>query len=428
MPARNRSLTISVIIDPPAAMPCALEKYCPQRGIVFEIAQIMCQQLRFDCKFVPANTTIYGLFENGTWKGVVGDVAAGRVTTSLPRFTPTQQRAEVNDFSSSYFFEQYLLVTRKPDATIYDEKLNLVHAFGMGVWICIAVVMIVAGLIMSNTILFKRPMSFLESYLLKILRREVLFFGKHTCIWIISAAALILSRSYTGYLFTNRIMAEPQKPFDDLESFTTCVQTQKCTLAIKTGSLSYVRQLTDTNGSQIFQKLRMALNENPLQTFALTDLFKKIKNDKSSFYTALIWDTDFYYGATGHNVCDYYAISAALLPGSNSFPLPKNWTPKRELDKFAAIFQEQGFITQIMSRYNIATTTRCPRVILVESDSIEFLLDIFVFLLAGESLAALCLCLETTSRRGVHLEVRRRWLLLLEISRAMRRSRVDTIA
>lgn len=402
MPGSNRSLTIAVIIDPPTVMPCALDDHCPQRGIVYEIAQIMCKQLRFHCRFVPANTDIYGYFENGSWKGVVGDVAAGRVDTSLPRFTPTQQRAEAIDFSSSCFYEQYLLVTRRPSASIYKERLDLLHAFDPYVWTCIALVVLLAALVMRSTIMYKIPTSVIETYLIRPNNPEILFFGKYIIICTISAAALILARAYTGYLFTKRISTDVQKPFDDLESFAACVRTKRCTLALKTESLSYMHQLIDTDGSDSFGKLKKALDENPLQHFPLSELMTKILAEKSSFFTTLVWDTDFYYAANGTDLCQYYVISASLLPGSNTFPLPKNWPYRRELDTFARRFNEYGFIERMMDKYNVREKSQCKEFAVPEDDTLSFLQELFLFLMAGEIVAVLCFCIE--------LRWRRRWL------------------
>lgn len=399
--SRNRTLRIAVIIDPPAVMECALEPNCTKRGIVYDIAQVACDKLNIDCVFIPANTTIYGHAENGTWLGVVADVASGRVDTSLPRFTPTEQRDQVIDFSSSYFYEELLLVTRQSKEPLSSGKLDLINAFDWYIWLCITFVMIVAAAIMSDTIMFKRPVSITDQFIRRFYP-FLSFFGKYLTIWMISLVAVVLTRSYTGYLFSQRVSVGGHRPFTDLLTFSECVKTKRCILAVSTGMVSYVQELVEANGSSHFTHLKSALEVNPIRDYGVLELFEHMQNDSDRFITALIWDTDFYYATNYQDSCFFYILPAAILPGPNTFPLAKNSSVSHDLDLLAAEFNEYGLIKRIKQNYDVIEKAPCQQGMAgtsVEGDSLPFLKDVFLFFVAGIGLAVLCLCVERVVKR-----------------------------
>lgn len=97
---------------------CLTESNCYFQGIFGDALASVCDALRLVFTLIIHNDTAFGdADEHGVRSGVVGAIQRGLFDTSPPNFTPTQTRFKAIDFSNTFFYSEYVLVTRSPTPT-----------------------------------------------------------------------------------------------------------------------------------------------------------------------------------------------------------------------------------------------------------------------------------------------------------------------
>lgn len=282
------TINVAVLLDPPAAMPCAVDpkstdKTCPLPGFAIEIAKLVCQTLKYDCKFIPSGTSVYGQQVDGQWQGLLGLLSneTPAYDTAPPRLTPTFERLQAVDFSAPYYHENYLLFTRQPRVLANSETLDLLAAFRWEVWFsAVGLLLFVVCHFLSHPS-DKRRTDRLIGFVLRGRIRHLRFHSKYLLSIIILMAFSILTAAYTGYLFSNRVAKREEPPFTDFDTFVDCVESRRCALATKTASFGYMVQFIEAGTSDGFKRLKKAVlgpsARNPLLQWPLDELLWRVR-------------------------------------------------------------------------------------------------------------------------------------------------------
>lgn len=377
------SLNIAVIYSPPSANRCFLNgTACPRPGVNVEMAQLACTALKFNCTFTWAGTDAFGYLENGTWRGVIGSIKDGTFDIGLPRFAPTYDRFAAVDFSHAYLFDPMMLVTRQSANTDQTVTLDLVGGFRWHVWLCITSLMFLAVHLMEDTLIFKRKQAIidvvLEKHASKLLRE-----CKRFCIALMSLAALILLRSYTGYIFSQGIALYPQMPFTDLATFVQCMETGKCRMAVQSPTYGYCKDVI-SGDTELLRRLRAVLAKAPLIVPpTMADMLTAIQKETSVYLVGFASAMDFYYAAR-HDHCSFYKLTTVFSAAPGTIPIPKKFPYRKELDHMALAMRESGMSDKILSNYYRVSEDSCPKAKQeLKAASMRFLMDVFIFFGGG---------------------------------------------
>lgn len=346
----------------------------------------LCQILNYNCTFVPASTDIYGYFENGTWHGVIKDIIDRKVDTSMPAYELTSQRLEAIDFSGVFHYKNYILLTRRDVASGHEQTIQFFDTFDFKVWLLIGCLLILAGLVTPKTILYNKRFSFLERLVQIFFKANFRFETKRVLISSLALAGLVLTESYTGYLFSKKVASPSRKPFTDMNTFVDCLETKKCAMVLSTPYVGIVKNRLESNGSSIMARLKKVYDDQPFAAYPLKNLMNIILEDKNKYVVSLLAETDFYYAIKYEDQCKYYKVvlDKEYPPGANSFPLSKNSPIHQDLDLVAADFLDYGLLKNILTKY-LATENKCiVSQTVAKADTMAFLSVLFYFLGVAE--------------------------------------------
>uniref|UniRef100_T1JK51 Ionotropic glutamate receptor L-glutamate and glycine-binding domain-containing protein n=1 Tax=Strigamia maritima TaxID=126957 RepID=T1JK51_STRMM len=93
---------------------------------------------KFNVSFKITQNKEFGIFRNGNWRGMLGDLAQGRADI-CSGISMTSQRKDFIDFSPQLYSGQYDIIYRKLDEHAYNYKFYL-QPYNMQMWLCIAAI------------------------------------------------------------------------------------------------------------------------------------------------------------------------------------------------------------------------------------------------------------------------------------------------
>ncbi|CAL4178048.1 unnamed protein product, partial [Meganyctiphanes norvegica] len=114
-------------------------------GYCFELTEYLAEMKNFDYEFVfPKDGQYGGRMENGSWNGLVGDLANGETDIIVAPLTMTSEREEVIDFVAPYFDQSGISIVirrSKPEESLFKFMLVL----RWEVWVSIMAALVVTG-------------------------------------------------------------------------------------------------------------------------------------------------------------------------------------------------------------------------------------------------------------------------------------------
>lgn len=365
--SQSPSLRIGAVYSPLMATDCAMAPNCPKRGIAVDAALTVCDYLNVTCTFAWAtDPKDYGRYINGSWTGLTGDVVNGRFDASVPLFFPTAQRQEVVDFSSPYFYFDYVFVTRMPHVTAPPWTFGMLLAFDMKLWSCIIVSCFLISFFV--TLLEKKPLpshiweatdayrvvsTFLTAFQylggrdyssrLHNRQRPALF-----ALW--GAVSIVLNVCYTGTMFSERLTRKNELPFFDFPTFVDCVESGKCQL-IFTQWQDYLldRLITSNDGESI--RMRRLVKTNALIRVADTDEVLDNILTQSDKYLSTLELKYMVSTYTKYNQgCKYYLVDAPFRD-IGTFAVQKGSPLTRHLNRASRIFRDNGMDIGLTQKY-----------------------------------------------------------------------------
>ncbi|XP_030750371.1 ionotropic receptor 25a [Sitophilus oryzae] len=113
-------------------------------GYCADFAQKISEVLGFDFEFVEPQTGTFGEKVNGTWNGVVGDLARGDTDLAITAIIMTADREEVIDFVAPYYEQTGIsIVMRKPVRK--TSLFKFMTVLKLEVWLSIVAALVVTG-------------------------------------------------------------------------------------------------------------------------------------------------------------------------------------------------------------------------------------------------------------------------------------------
>ncbi|KAL1516519.1 hypothetical protein ABEB36_000426 [Hypothenemus hampei] len=113
-------------------------------GYCVDFAQKLAEVLNFDFEFVEPSFGTFGEKINGTWNGVVGDLALGDTDIAITAITMTADKEEVIDFVAPYYEQSGItIVMRKPVRK--TSLFKFMTVLKVEVWLSIVAALILTG-------------------------------------------------------------------------------------------------------------------------------------------------------------------------------------------------------------------------------------------------------------------------------------------
>lgn len=336
----------------------------------FQSAKIVCEQRLLNCTFVDYDgPLIFGTaFENGTSTGMTAVVHRGELDTFVPSFTPTHARFHAIDFSDPYFYNDIILVTRAPKLVSKEFNFGIVSALRWETWCVLICAFLVTSLFLDySTRNFLQPHSgrtqatnrliSIYDHCMSLINqkyddRYVAMDFVRILVICLSFVSMVLSSCYTAVLFSDMLKGEKIVPYEDFESFITCLEQSRCRVAFLSESSSHVQVLFGPE-SALGRRARATFAYNPplsIEPWAATEAILQENN------TYLVWIgekniVDAY--SARHDGCAFYLVETGYRE-SWTFPVQKRSPLKRIFDEAAAAFQERGLTQHLSTKYDAA--------------------------------------------------------------------------
>ena len=117
------------------------------KGLTLDLLFRLAIDLNFSFVVYFMNDTNYGVYRNGEWTGMVGDVIYGEADIIAGAFSVTSERLSSISFTEPYFQNTFAIVTGANGRSI--SMWAFLSPFSLQVWICIMISSVVAGIATS---------------------------------------------------------------------------------------------------------------------------------------------------------------------------------------------------------------------------------------------------------------------------------------
>ena len=210
-------------------------------GLTFDILDEIARDLNFSYVVIEPPDGQWGIEEyDGNWTGMIRQVQKAEVDFAAAPFTMTSKRERVIDFAAPYFYDQSVVIVRRPAD---DTKVFLyAYPFRMEVWICLGLSISLSAMCLYLYTMYTPVYDMQEHWgRLKSLRRAI--FERQWSIWTIFGAlmqqgnpwmpmaqsgrmivgafwffSVAVVATYTGNLIAFLAVNKIRMPFDMLES------------------------------------------------------------------------------------------------------------------------------------------------------------------------------------------------------------------
>ncbi|XP_071130440.1 ionotropic receptor 25a-like [Mytilus edulis] len=131
----NNRLTVVLIHEPPFITKIETEDGVRYEGYTIDILDEIARRLSFEYSFHYVPDGEYGVLRSdGTWSGIIGEVARGAADIGIGPISVTAERETVIDFTAPYYdFAGLQLLMRDP--TVYNDMFAFASAFTGIVWV-----------------------------------------------------------------------------------------------------------------------------------------------------------------------------------------------------------------------------------------------------------------------------------------------------
>lgn len=187
-----------------------------------------------------------------------------------------------------------------------------------------------------------------KKYLLRVHNRLIVGF------WLL--ATVVLSGVYTETLFSKSVFQEHAMPFTDLETFVRCLERHECKIITPWLTISDIQELSGFE--QLGERFENTKISNPILLASADEIPQKILEENEVFLvnigprkTRMQW-------IQGNKNCSYYVVKIPFQQFS-SFPVRKNSTFLRKLNKVSEIFQERGLDKAMDRKYFSDSLSKC---------------------------------------------------------------------
>ncbi|XP_045118453.1 glutamate receptor-like [Portunus trituberculatus] len=106
-----------------------------------------CRVLEVSYEILRPSDRMWGIMlPNGTYNGMVGMLLREEVDFALGPFFLSDSREKVADFTASFYYDSYYIVSQRPIAS--SDPSGIIKTFHPQVWLLVAVCMAVVGVVM----------------------------------------------------------------------------------------------------------------------------------------------------------------------------------------------------------------------------------------------------------------------------------------
>ena len=176
----------------------------------------------------------YGEFQNGSWTGMIGDVANGKADMAMAMLTITKPRARVVDFTDPFMFGGIALAIRTHDSKLSTFNLKAFEPLNIDLWLVtfgLTLVVSIQLTAVERWVCSRRPQYSWKdgiTYLVGLLfQRDIGGKNPHhhagrTIAVLIAISTLIIMTTYTAVLTAVNISNVEEKPITGFRDPKVC--------------------------------------------------------------------------------------------------------------------------------------------------------------------------------------------------------------
>ncbi|XP_011880267.1 PREDICTED: probable glutamate receptor [Vollenhovia emeryi] len=294
--------------------------------------------------------------EKKVWTDAIGQLVANEADVGVSAFTITTRRQEVIDFTVPLIRSRYRLYFKEPNNPDVEWSLYL-RAFSPGIWITLAVIIIIASILLTimKTKGYFSMSSMSENYInvwgiycqqgLSEFPRES---PMRLAFLSIYTSSIIILAVYSASLISFLALGTPKLPFSTLEGY---VKDGSYKLIVMKNSAEY--DIPSRVKDPVFLKMYELLEEKTHLPISLSEGFKQIcERNKLAFYT-----TEVFKGAINTYIqCRVVYIDTGRIDNM-AMALSKGSPYTSFMNYHLRQFQLNGIMSKLKNKYLIRTNS-----------------------------------------------------------------------
>ena len=339
----------------------------------------------------------YGAKVNGSWNGLIGDVASGKADIAGLN-APSTSRMEVVDFTRPCLLEDLVLASRIEVSPLPFMNTEAFDALTLESWISIfCVTLITAGIIYMTERLVFLP-SGLETgcdiftYAMGLLfQRDIAgrvphYLGSQVVSVALAMTLMIVMTTYTAVLTTRNI--ENRETFSCSGMNDTKITQPTPAFKIGTFKDSFISQMFESNHLQKWRNLGEFMK--PYNFHHLSEAYERFQTGQ--LHAIIIERIYLEAGWTDGKFCDIQVVEN-IGKMSETFILKKGSLWNEAISNLMLKYRENGLLNEIR-RKHMAKHCETRDTTLPHQFSIRYLSAACVMLLDGIILSVVCLVVE----------------------------------
>ncbi len=336
-------------------------------GFFVEVTQLICLSLDWLCEFQITSEHSRGTKKNGSWTGTLGEIQKGNYNTSVPHFTPFNERLEDFDFADFLFIYPLSFVVPNPKLYAPSQIWSFARPFGVYIWTLLFFTTATLSVVVSvstKPVYKKKETRFITHYL-NILTSLLTFISRKSfkinvgkrkitklILMVWGFASVVITASYCGSLWSFLLRSDSSMPFKNFGTMVDCVAKKKCFMTIDPSNRNLFMKIFGSShkNSDTFRLYKALSSGQSIDVNTVVDGLNLIRATKDRYVFTMMYD---YLGSAIVNRQTFDDLLAfnSDLSDYITFPFRKNDTLKhvftRELNKLSSL----GLLQQLNLKY-----------------------------------------------------------------------------
>lgn len=328
-------------------------------GIAAELTLILCESLRYNCKFTGIDNPNWQIWEYSFNFGVLANIFNQTFDGTLPFWLYTRNREENFSFIRPGVPMPYAFATRKCRDDSLVSLISLLTALNGSLLLYILLAIILLSLLVfyfqhKN---LGQVFSYLDSFLNVFIHISIFIIRKglplrrltsraNFLLTIWGLSAILFTASYSGGLTSSMFQTFVKPPFYDLPSLGSCLKQHRCRLVLQQED-NWFKNLLKQDSVE-FYPIKETLDENPpinVPTYkAMFDLVEKTSN--AFLVTEIFPLTDIF--EMNITTCRLHLVN---VPQTAHFIFQKNHKFLAAIEEKGKWIDKSGLIKFILNKY-----------------------------------------------------------------------------
>ena len=325
-------------------------------GFVMDILLLLQRDMHVDFYLYEVEDGLWGVEENGTWKGLIGEVAARKADIAADWLSITEARLSVVDFTEPSYIDENVLAARFESKQLSYLNFVTFNTFSRTAWILMLCFTLMAGVVIYAT----ERLIFLPSdvqtgcnvlaYVVGLIYQRDIGghvpknLGSRFVSLTLAITLMVIVSTYTAAKTSESLSDIKTPPLSGMNDPKVTQPTPKFRIGTYKGSIQ----------SQMFVKSRkvtwrrLGAFMKPYNFLSLTDGYKQLQqgvlhaiiSDRLSL--ALEWKKDHY--------CDIQIVES-INKQSLGFALPKGSMWKEAISSLLHKYKNRGIVEDLGRKY-----------------------------------------------------------------------------